>query len=208
PTMVDRPLPLPRHAAMRHPLGLPGVLGPRRLQRVPLHAPRPGRARRSAVRGRPDVDVRHDGLSRGGNDHQHAAPRADGSSGPALRGGRLTMASEPMLAAPPVAIVPRVHVSRSTVLSDYMALTKPDVNLLIAITTASAFGLGVPAAASHFPWMRLLHTLAGTVLVASGAGALNQWGERLLDAPLRPPAPRPGAAGPTPTRPGPPVRAT
>jgi protoheme IX farnesyltransferase len=105
------------------------------------------------------------------------------------------MASEPMLAAPPVAIVPRVHVSRSTVLSDYVALTKPDVNLLIAITTASAFGLGVSAEASHFPWMRLLYTLAGTVLVASGAAALNQWMERLFDARMRRTARRPVAAG-------------
>jgi len=104
------------------------------------------------------------------------------------------MASEPMLAAPPVSIVPRVHVSRATVFSDYWTLTKPDVNLLIAITTASAFGLAVPAD-SHFPWIRLLNTLAGTALVASGAAALNQWMERRFDARMRRTARRPVAAG-------------
>ena len=36
PLLVDRPLPLPGDAAVRHPLGFPGVLGPDRLCRLPV----------------------------------------------------------------------------------------------------------------------------------------------------------------------------
>jgi protoheme IX farnesyltransferase len=43
--------------------------------------------------------------------------------------------------------------------------------------------------------MRLLHTLAGTFFVASGAAALNQWMERRFDARMRRTARRPVAAG-------------
>jgi heme O synthase-like polyprenyltransferase len=58
---------------------------------------------------------------------------------------------------------------------------KPEVNFLIAVTTAAAFALGAPAAAP-FPWLAMLQTVMGTLLVASGAGALNQWIERDHDA--------------------------
>src|SRR5262249_25073691 len=74
------------------------------------------------------------------------------------------------------------------------AMTKPDINLLIAITTAAAFCMGA-AELPYLPWMRLLHTLAGTVLVASGASALNQWAERLFDARMRRTSRRPVAGG-------------
>jgi heme o synthase len=104
------------------------------------------------------------------------------------------MATERVLAAPALAI-PRDVAARPTVLSDYWALTKPDVTLLIAITTAAGFGLGSPSELPQFPWMRLLHTLAGTALVAGGAAALNQWMERRFDARMRRTARRPVAAG-------------
>src|SRR4030095_4320549 len=84
--------------------------------------------------------------------------------------------------------------ARPRVLADYWAMTKPDVNLLIAITTAAAFCVGA-AELPQLPWMRLLHTLAGTVLVASGAAALNQWAERRFDARMRRTARRPVAGG-------------
>jgi protoheme IX farnesyltransferase len=94
-----------------------------------------------------------------------------------------------------VPVVTHVRATRFTVLSDYWTLTKPDVNVLIAVTTAAAFALGSRATASPLPWWRLLNALAGTVLVASGAAALNQWMERPFDARMRRTARRPVAAG-------------
>jgi len=105
------------------------------------------------------------------------------------------MASEPLLAVFDVAVVQRAHSVRSSVLSDYWTLTKPEVNFLIAITTVAAFCLGCPKSLVYFPWVLLLHTLLGTVLVASGAGALNQLIERNFDAEMRRTARRPIAAG-------------
>jgi protoheme IX farnesyltransferase len=80
-------------------------------------------------------------------------------------------------------------------LSDYWSLTKPEVNFLIAMATVAAFCLGCPKPLMHFPWFVLLHTLLGTVLVASGAGTLNQVIERQFDAQMRRTARRPIAAG-------------
>src|SRR6266700_1116627 len=85
------------------------------------------------------------------------------------------MATEPILAALDVAEVQRRHgLARSSVLSDYWSLTKPEVNFLIAVTTAAGFWMGAPASLAHSPWTSLLHALVGTVLVASGAATLNQ----------------------------------
>ncbi len=103
------------------------------------------------------------------------------------------MASHSVLASN-VAIARRPFVD-STVLSDYCVMTKPDVNFLIAITTATAFFIGSPEALAVFPWIRLLHTVFGTVLVASGAATLNQWLEYRFDAEMRRTARRPVAAG-------------
>lgn len=105
------------------------------------------------------------------------------------------MASEPLLAAFDLAVVQRGHSVRSRILSDYWSLTKPEVNFLIAMATVTAFCLGCPKPFVHFPWMLLLHTLLGTVLVASGAGTLNQLIERPFDAQMRRTARRPIAAG-------------
>src|SRR4029450_10342695 len=78
--------------------------------------------------------------------------------------------------------------------SDYWALTKPEVNVLIGLTTATAFSL---ASDTSLPagWGRGVPTLAGTLLVASGAAALNQWLEHRFDARMRRTARRPVAAG-------------
>ncbi len=105
------------------------------------------------------------------------------------------MATEPILAAFQLTALQRRHSVRSRVLSDYWELTKPEVNLLIAMTTVAAFCLGSPKPLAHFPWLLLLHTLLGTVLVASGAGSLNQLIERKFDAQMRRTARRPIAAG-------------
>jgi len=105
------------------------------------------------------------------------------------------MATEPILAAFDVPVVQRGHSVRSGVLSDYWELTKPEVNFLIAISTGAAFCLGCPKPLGHFPWALLLQTLVGTMLVASGAGTLNQLIERRFDAQMRRTARRPIAAG-------------
>jgi heme o synthase len=105
------------------------------------------------------------------------------------------MATEPVLAAFQLTALQRRHLVRSRALSDYWELTKPEVNFLIAMSTVAAFCLGSPKPFVHFPWMVLLHTLLGTVLVASGAGTLNQLIERRFDAQMRRTARRPIAAG-------------
>ncbi len=74
---------------------------------------------------------------------------------------------------------------RWNVLADYWALTKPDVNLLILITTFASFCLARPIHSESFPIVLLLHTLLGTLLVASGMGTLNQFVERRFDTQMR-----------------------
>jgi protoheme IX farnesyltransferase len=102
------------------------------------------------------------------------------------------MAAEPVLAALDVAAVQSRHgLARSGVLSAYWSLTKPEVNFLIAITAAAGFWMGAPASFANFPWMSLVHTLVGTVLVASGAATLNQLIELRFDAQMRRTARRP-----------------
>jgi protoheme IX farnesyltransferase len=102
------------------------------------------------------------------------------------------MATEPILAALDITAVRRRRgLMRSDVLSGYWSLTKPEVNLLIAVTAGAGFWMGAPASLAHFPWTSLLHTLVGTVLVASGAATLNQLIELRFDAQMRRTARRP-----------------
>ena len=69
----------------------------------------------------------------------------------------------------------------SAALADYWALTKPEINFLIAIATSAGFCLARPQS-DAFPILLLIHTLVGTLLVASGTGTLNQYVERRFDA--------------------------
>jgi protoheme IX farnesyltransferase len=102
------------------------------------------------------------------------------------------MTTEPILAALDIPTVQRRHrLARSGVLSAYWSLTKPEVNFLIAVTAAAGFWTGAPASFAHFPWAPLVHTLIGTVLVASGAATLNQLIELRFDAQMRRTARRP-----------------
>jgi protoheme IX farnesyltransferase len=78
--------------------------------------------------------------------------------------------------------------------SDLWALTKPEVNALIAVTTFAGFYLGYPGRSGNFPFWLLVHTLFGTLLVASGTATLNQYLERRFDAQMRRTARRPLAA--------------
>jgi protoheme IX farnesyltransferase len=77
--------------------------------------------------------------------------------------------------------------------ADYWTLTKPEVNLLIGVTTAAGFCLAGDARGGSTSG--LVHTVAGTLLVASGTGTLNQLVERRFDALMRRTASRPVAAG-------------
>lgn len=74
----------------------------------------------------------------------------------------------------------------------YVALTKPDVTFLVVITTVAGFYLGSPG---PLDWLLLLHTLAGTMLIAGGTAALNQYIEREMDAVMRRTASRPLPSG-------------
>src|SRR5258705_1683642 len=85
--------------------------------------------------------------------------------------------------------------SWGSMLSDYWALTKPEVNFLILITTAVGFYLGCGNEAQPLSFVSLFNTLLGTLLVASGTGTLNQYIEREFDAQMRRTARRPVAAG-------------
>ena len=105
------------------------------------------------------------------------------------------MAREPILAAAEASVVLTRPFASSTVLSDYWGITKPEVTFLVTVTTAAGFYMGSAAAPSHLSWISLLHTLLSTVLVASGAAALNQWMEYPFDALMRRTARRPVAAG-------------
>jgi protoheme IX farnesyltransferase len=77
-------------------------------------------------------------------------------------------------------------------LRDYYTLTKPEVNLLILMTTSAGYYL-----ASRGPLRigGLLNTLVGTLLVASGTATLNQWMERVWDGQMRRTASRPLPSG-------------
>jgi len=78
---------------------------------------------------------------------------------------------------------------------DFLALTKPEVNFLIVIATFTGFYLGYPGDLHNFPLERMLNVLCGTLLVASGAGTLNQYLEHGFDAQMRRTSRRPIAAG-------------
>lgn len=64
-------------------------------------------------------------------------------------------------------------------LSDFLALAKPRLVVMVVITAAAGFYLGAPGAISIATF---LHAMVGTALAASGALALNQYLERDLDA--------------------------
>jgi heme O synthase-like polyprenyltransferase len=83
------------------------------------------------------------------------------------------MAAETTAVRLEVAGVERRHLVRSKVLADYWALTKPEVNFLIAITTFAGFCLARPTHSHPFPFMLLIGTLLGTLLVAAGTATLR-----------------------------------
>src|SRR5262245_10041322 len=106
-----------------------------------------------------------------------------------------------MAANPPIATAvsavgaQRIPRLRPGIAADYWISTKPRVNSLIALSTGAGFYLGGPIYDGAFPVMRLLHTVLATLLLASGAAALNQFVERDFDAQMRRTARRPVATG-------------
>src|ERR1700726_2844711 len=77
-------------------------------------------------------------------------------------------------------------------LRDYYTLTKPEVNLLILMTTSAGYYL---ASQGPFRIAGLVNTLIGPLLVASGTATLNQWMERVWDGQMRRTASRPLPSG-------------
>ena len=75
---------------------------------------------------------------------------------------------------------------------DYYILTKPEVNLLILMTTSGAYYMG---SRGHLDWPGMLRTVVGTLLVASGTATLNQFMERRFDSNMKRTAARPLPAG-------------
>jgi protoheme IX farnesyltransferase len=105
------------------------------------------------------------------------------------------MAAEPILATLDMEVQRPQSLARPSVLSDYWSLTKPEINFLIAVTTAAGFWMVSPGYLSHFPWASLFNTLVGTMFVSSGAATLNQLIELRFDAQMRRTARRPLASG-------------
>ena len=89
-------------------------------------------------------------------------------------------------------MAPRETQTLTSTLRDYYTLTKPEVNLLILMTTSAGYYL---ASRGSFRFAGLVNTLIGTLLVASGTATLNQWMERVWDGQMRRTANRPMPSG-------------
>ncbi|MBI4471567.1 MAG: protoheme IX farnesyltransferase [Acidobacteria bacterium] len=69
--------------------------------------------------------------------------------------------------------------ARRVRVADLLELTKPNITMLVLITTVVGFYM---ASEGPIRLLLLLHTVLGTALVAGGASALNQYIEREMDA--------------------------
>jgi protoheme IX farnesyltransferase len=76
----------------------------------------------------------------------------------------------------PLAAGPR---TRGRLAADYAELLKARLTLLVLLTTAAGYYLGVPGPVRY---AGLFHVVFGTACAAAGAAALNQWWERKVDA--------------------------
>jgi heme o synthase len=70
----------------------------------------------------------------------------------------------------------------SSLVRDYIALTKPRLNLLVVVTSAAGYYLGSAATPE---WLPMALAVVGTALVAGGAAVLNQVYERETDRLMR-----------------------
>jgi len=85
-----------------------------------------------------------------------------------------------------------VPVEQSARFGDFVALTKPRLNLLVLVTAVAGLYLASP---EGVPTAILLHTIVGTALVAGGAAAFNQVWERETDALMKRTRTRPVPSG-------------
>jgi len=69
-----------------------------------------------------------------------------------------------------------------TAIADYVALTKPRLNVLVVASSAAGYYLGGPTSTDV---AAMAQAVLGTALVAGGAAALNQLAERRTDAMMR-----------------------
>jgi heme o synthase len=88
----------------------------------------------------------------------------------------------PALPVGSVAHAPALATLRRGRPSDFLALTKPRLNLLVLLTMLGAMYVGAPEGVAP---LTLLHAMVGTALVAGGASALNQVWERDTDGLMR-----------------------
>lgn len=77
-------------------------------------------------------------------------------------------------------------------LAAFGELTKPDVSVLVLLTTAAGYWMGSAGAVAP---VGMVHALLGTLLVAAGTAALNHYFERASDALMRRTARRPLVLG-------------
>ncbi|HEY4427560.1 MAG TPA: heme o synthase [Solirubrobacteraceae bacterium] len=97
-----------------------------------------------------------------------------------------TAGAAPAIDAGRLGLAPRTR----TLLSDYLELTKPKVQSLLLLTTiATMYVAGDPS-----PWLVALTCLGG-YLSAGGAGAVNHWFDRDIDARMTRTAARPIPSG-------------
>jgi heme o synthase len=80
------------------------------------------------------------------------------------------------------ASLPVSDTPRSSAFGDYIALTKPRLNVLVVATSAAGYYLGSETTPALSP---MAIAVAGTALVAGGAAVLNQVYERDTDALMR-----------------------
>jgi protoheme IX farnesyltransferase len=93
--------------------------------------------------------------------------------------------------------MPLSSARRAFAIGDYIALTKPRLNLLVVLTSAAGYYLGASTPIRVLP---MAQAVLGTALVASGAAVLNQLYERDTDRLMRRTRLRPlpdGRVGPT-----------
>jgi protoheme IX farnesyltransferase len=74
----------------------------------------------------------------------------------------------------------------------FWALTKPDVTLLVVLTTGLGYLAGSRGPADY---LALLHVAFGTLLLSAGTSAMNQYVERAADAQMRRTMSRPLPSG-------------
>ena len=80
------------------------------------------------------------------------------------------------------AAVPAYRSDAWRTMSDYVALTKPRLNVLVVATSAAGYYLGATGSIAPAAFVA---TVIGTALVAGGAAALNQVYERDTDAMMK-----------------------